>query len=213
VLEVPPEIMAPNPTAEQAALRAMAEGIVRGVRVDERAGLVLPSRLDEDGKPTGWKFSLVTSGGRRSIDTNATITRYEQRIAMTLLAQFLLLGMDKVGSFALADSATNLFGLACGSMLDNVEDAFHQQATVPLMQLAGVAAEDMPRWVHGDIEKPDLGKLATALKDLVGVGIITPDAVLEAAVREVADLPQHDPETAVGAGADMPKPGAGGEDR
>jgi hypothetical protein len=129
---------------------------------------------------------------------------------MTLLAQFLLLGMDKVGSFALADNATNLFGLACGSTLDNIEDAFHQQATVPLMELAGIAAADMPRWVHGDIEKPDLGKLATALKDLVGVGIITPDAVLEAAVREVADLPPHDPETAVGAGADMVQPGASG---
>lgn len=206
VMEVPAEIMAPNANAENTALRALAESIVKGVRMDERMGLVLPASVDSEGKPTGWKFSLLTSGGRRAVDTNVTITRYDQRIAMTMLAQFILLGMDKVGSFALAESATGMFAVALGSILNTMEEAIHTQGTRELMRLNGVADEDVPRIVHGDIEKQDLGKLATALKDLVAAGAFTPDGKTEDILRELADLPPHDPETAKPAQADMVPP-------
>jgi hypothetical protein len=204
VLHVPGELMSPNPTAEQAAIRAMCESLVKGVKTDERMGLVLPPKVDREGKPTGWDFSLQSSGGRRAIDTNAVIARYETRIAMTQLAQFLLLGSTGVGSFALADSHTNVYAAALGSVLDNIEATFHKQGTSVLCDLNGIAPEDRPRVVHGDIEKMDIGKLSAALQQLVAAGVVTPDATLEAAVREEADLPQHDPETATGAGADMP---------
>lgn len=210
IVEVPGEVMAPNPTAEQAALRAMAEEIVRTIRMDERMGLVIPREVDEENKPTGWKFRLETSGGRRAIDTNAVVVRYEQRMAMVFLAQFILMGMDKVGSFALADNATNLFAVSLGSILDKIEDGVHEQATKTLCAMNGFREEDVPRICHGDIEKADLQKFAAFLKDLVGAGVITPDAILEGIVREKADLPPHDPSTAIGAGADMVQPGATG---
>ena len=58
---------------------AIAESIVRSVRRDEREGIVLPS---------GWEFTLLSTGGRRQFDTNAIIERYDTRMAMTVLADF-----------------------------------------------------------------------------------------------------------------------------
>ena len=78
---------------EYAAELAKAERIVRSVRRDEREGIVLGN---------GWKFSLTSTGGRRQFDTNQIIERYDTRMAMTVLADFVLLGHQAVGSFALS---------------------------------------------------------------------------------------------------------------
>ena len=60
---------------------AKAEAIVRSVRRDEREGIVLGN---------GWQFTLTSTGGRRQFDTNQIIERYDTRMAMTVLADFVL---------------------------------------------------------------------------------------------------------------------------
>lgn len=203
IAKVPVEIMSPSATAEQQAIRSAMESLVQSVRADRRAGLVFPTDKDRQGMPTGYEFGLVTSGGRRAIDPNTPIVRYEQRMAMSLLAQFLLMGMDKVGSFSLSSNMTDLFSVSLGALLDKVEETFHQHGTERLMRLNGIADVDIPRRVHGDIEKADIEALANAIQRLVGAGALTPDATLEAHLREEAELPQADPTTALGAGSDM----------
>jgi hypothetical protein len=68
---------------------AQAERLVRSVRRDEREGVVLPF---------GWNFQLLSTGGRRQFDTNAIIERHDNRIAMTVLADFYCWGMKKWGA-------------------------------------------------------------------------------------------------------------------
>lgn len=179
-----PEGMDPwNPA--NAMLRQRAEAIVRNVRRDSTEGLVLPF---------GWDFKLMSSGGTRQFDTNKIIERYDTRIAMTVMADFLLLGHQNVGSFALSSDKTRLFSMALGSYLDIICEVFNGQA---IPRLIGMNADhfkgitEYPELTHGDVETPELKDLAAYLKELTGAGIIMPDEELEAYARKIANLPER----------------------
>ena len=175
---------------EYAAELAKAERIVRSVRRDEREGIVLGN---------GWKFTLTSTGGRRQFDTNQIIERYDTRIAMTVLADFVLLGHQAVGSFALSSDKTELFGVALGAFLDLICEVFNNQAIPRLIDINGehfAGITDYPILTHGDIETQDLGQLGEFVSKMVGIGAITPDESMEDYLRLAADLPERDPETA-----------------
>ena len=158
-----------------ATQKAAVESFVRNVRRNQDEGAVLP----------WWcKFELVTTGSRRNFDTNAIVQRYEQRIAMTTLADFILLGHEKVGSFALASSKTSLFSLALGSYLDSIAAVINRHAIPRLLALNGKSTDRAPTLVHGDIEAPDLQELGAYIAQLAGAGApLFPDENLEAALR------------------------------
>lgn len=164
---------------------AAAEAIVTNVKVDQKMGIVLPP---------GWDFTLVSTGGagKSATDTNMIIERYDSRIAATVMADFILLGHQSVGSFALADNKTNLFSVAMGSFLDVICDVFNNQAIPKLINANGEhfkGITDYPKMVHSDIESPDLGALGTFIKDMVGVGVLVPDEGIEEFLRRTANLP------------------------
>jgi len=169
---------------------AKAERIVRSVRRDEREGIVLGN---------GWKFTLTSTGGRRQFDTNQIIERYDTRMAMTVLADFVLLGHQAVGSFALSSDKTELFGVALGAFLDLICEVFNNQAIPRLIDINGehfTGITDYPILTHGDIETQDLSQLGEFVSKMVGIGAITPDESMEDYLRLAADLPERDPETA-----------------
>ena len=166
--------------------RAEAEKVIRSVRRDEREGVLLPP---------GWTFSLLSSGGPRNFNTSEVIERYDNRMAMTVLADFVLLGHEKVGSFALSNDKTELFGIAMGTFLDLICQVFNNQAIPRLIDINGDAFSgitDYPMLIHSDIEKHDLAKLGRFVKDMVGIGAITPDEGMEDYLRMTADLPERD---------------------
>jgi hypothetical protein len=86
------------------------------VRRDEHEGLVLPSEYDPDTKQPLFDFELLSSGGARTFDTNALIQRYEQRILMSVMADFLLLGHEGVGSYAMHVDKTGIFKAALNTI-------------------------------------------------------------------------------------------------
>lgn len=180
--------------------KAYAVRMVTRIRRDQEEGVVLPF---------GWDLKLLSTGGRRQFDTNAVIERYDSRIAMTVLADFVLLGHQQVGSFALSSDKTELFSVALGAFLDLICDVFNDQAIPRLIDLnkdkfAGIT--DYPKMVHGDVETPDLTELGNYINQMVGAGIIMPDPPLEDYVRRVAGLPERleqeypAPQTAAGGG-------------
>ena len=170
---------------DMVAIRAGMEAIVKNVRRDSTEGLALPN---------GWQFQLLSTGGRRQFDTNAIIERYDTRMAMTVLADFIFLGHQSVGSFALSSDKTELFSMAIGAYLDIICEVFNNQAIPRLINLNGDhfnGITDYPRMEHGDIEDEDIEKLANYIKEMTGVGILTPDSQLEDYVREAAHLPER----------------------
>ena len=195
VLQVPPEIMSPTASAEQQSLRGQLEQLIQEIHRDEREGVVIPSELDQDGKPTGFKLGLLSTGGQRQLDIDAIVRRYEQRIAASVLAEFILLGMDGIGSFALASSKTDMFGLAIGAIMDQITATFNRFAISRLMDINSVPRELWPTLVHGDVESPPLDELGTFINSMASAGVIKPDAALERKIREMANLPEPEEPT------------------
>ena len=159
--------------------------MVKNIRRNEYEGLVLPA---------GYEAELLSTGGTRQFDTNTIINRYDTKMAQTVLADFIMLGHEKVGSFALSSDKTDLFSVALGAFLDIICETFNNQGIPALIDINGShfnGIEDYPRLAHGDIDKRDITKLATFLKDMVGVGILIPDEKLEDYVRETANLPER----------------------
>lgn len=178
---------------DMAAALAQAEMIVSSIRRDAREGLVLP------GGENGWRLELLASNSKRQFDTNAIIDRYDKRIATSVLADFVMLGQQQVGSFALADSKTKIFALAIGTYLDVICEVFNNQGIPRLIDLNGdyfKGITDYPKMVHGDIEEVDLAQFASFVKEMVGTGVLVPDEELEEHVRRIGNLPEK-VETAV----------------
>ena len=170
---------------DMVAQRGIAERLVQGVRRDEREGILLPH---------GWDFKLLSTGGKRQFDTNATIQRYDNRIAMTILADFVLLGHERVGSFALTSEKVELFSIALGTYLGMICEVFNNTAIPRLIDLNGDVFRGLkkyPQLVHTDIETHDLEKLSVFLERMIGVGAIVPDEDLEDHLRLVAELPDR----------------------
>lgn len=190
VLYAPEALNIWDPNDEEAiAAFERAELIVSSIRRDSREGLVLPGGADGQ----GWKLELLASSSKRQFDTNAIIDRYDKRIATSVLADFVMLGQQQVGSFALADSKTKIFALAIGTYLDVICEVFNNQGIPRLIDLNGdhfKGITDYPKMVHGDIEEKDLQQFATFIKEMVGAGIIVPDESLEEEVRRVGGLPE-----------------------
>ena len=175
---------------EMVQLLSYAQGLVSGIRRDAMEGIVL-----QNGTPDspGWKLELLASSGKRQFDTNAIIERWDKRIATTVLADFIMLGQQQVGSFALADSKTKIFALAIGAYLEVICEVFNNQAIPRLIDANGdkfKGITDYPHMTHGDIEEVDMVQLSTYIEKLVGVGLLTPDEELEKMLRRAGNLPE-----------------------
>jgi hypothetical protein len=196
IMELPLELFSPSATSAQKQVLADFRDMIQRVRRDEYEGICLPSQTDMDGNPSGYRLSLLSSGGRRPIDVNEIVKRYESRIAMSVLGEFVLLGMDSVGSFALSSNKTTLFAQALGAYLEGVSSVFSRFAIPRLLKLNGYTdPEFYPTLTFSDIETPDVNELAGALSGLTAAGILTPDDELEKWVREFANLPVSEGES------------------
>jgi len=189
VMRVPSQIMRSDADADEQALFGKLKQILFNVKRAEDEGLMLPSDADEDGNPL-FQFELLSTGGRRQFDTNAIVTRYDQRIAQSMLADFIMLGHQSTGSFALSKDKTNVFTIAIEAFLRLIQSTVNHQAVGPLMELNGIAPEYWPRLKAGTPEQHSLKDIAAYVKDLVSSGAIMPDPNLDDFLRERADLPR-----------------------
>jgi hypothetical protein len=187
---VPARIMSQTASTDEKSLFDTIKRMVRNVRRDEQEGLVLPSDRDDKGNLL-FEFKLLSTGGTRNFDTNAIITRYDQRILMTMIADFIMLGTaSKTGSFALSSDKTELFATAIGAYMDMICDTFNRRAISELLAVNGLPGK--AKLVHGDIESPDLNELSSYVLRLSQAGApLFPDDELEDALREAANLPKR----------------------
>ncbi len=189
VMWVPSNLLGANLTANETAVYNALKDALVNVRRNEQEGLMMPLEYDEQGNKL-YEFTLQASGGTRQFDTNEVVNRYDQRIAMTVLADFLLLGSKSTGSYALSSDKTELFGVAIGAWLDAIAGVINTYAVPRLFALNGFKVEQLPVMVHGDIETPDLKDVGEYISKLVGAGMpLFPDDAVENKLREYADLP------------------------
>ncbi|MGI9459618.1 MAG: phage portal protein family protein [Pirellulales bacterium] len=195
VAMVPPQLLSDNATqAESAALDAIKE-LVRNIKRDEQEGIVFPLAYDPDTGNLAYDLKLLSTGGRRQFDTNAIIQRYDQRIAMSTLADFILLGHQATGTQALSVSKIELFISSMSAWLDAISEVFNSYAIPRLIRLNGMDESKLPQLNYTPPKNVDLAALGTFINQLAGAGApLFPDEQLENYLRQSAGLPAQDAE-------------------
>lgn len=162
-----------------AAMRADAERLVQNVRRDAAEGILLPH---------GWDFKLASTGGARQFDTNAIINRYDNRIAITLLSDIVLIGNDSAGSFALADTKRSMLAAALEAHVGNIADVINKHAVPTLFAVNNFEGlSGLPTIQPGEVENPDLKEISLLLRSM-GLDIGN-DMELQNHLRKIASLP------------------------
>lgn len=169
---------------ENTRLRGYAEDLITNIRRDATEGILLPH---------GWEFKLASTGGSRQFDTNAIINRYDNRIAITLLSDLVLIGGDKTGSFAMADTKKSILASSLEAHLSNIVDVFNSYAVPALFNYNTFNISKYPKIVPGQIETPDVKELSMLLRSM-GLDV-TRDLELQNFIRKLASLPETDQET------------------
>lgn len=189
---VPPQMLAADAPADQVAARTQWELIGKNLRNDEQAFVLYPLAYDENGNKRT-DIELMTTAGSRLFDTDKIIARYEQRILLNLLADFLLLGHEGQGSRALVDPRLNMFALAAQAYLRASAGVINARAIPQLCTLNRIPLELAPRLVPGKIRMSnliDFGKFVLALQQAQSFAPLAPDVL--ARLLEEADLPTAD---------------------
>lgn len=204
VAYIPGQYMDRSADAQQKAVYQMWSQLVTSIKRDAREGIVVPSDRDAQGNPL-FELKLLSSGGSRAIDTSKIVDRYGRAIATAVLADFIFLGQNAVGSFALSSDKTALFSTAIGAFMGSIADTFNRHLIPKLMAVNGWDLELAPRLVPEDIESPDISQLADFITKLSGAGaMFFPDVELENRLRGMAGLPPVPEDT-----ADERQPAAG----
>lgn len=195
--EVPVELLQASPGTQEAAALTAIKDIVQNVRNDEQAGIVWPLAYTESGNPL-YKFSLVSSNGRRQFVTGDILARYATHIAMTSLADVVLLGHEKVGSFALSDSKESLLTTGVQSQIDEIAAVVNRHGVSRLLALNGIDESSLEpskrtRVVAGEVKATNLKDLAEVIWKLSMAGMpFFPSEQFESWIRALMDAPKSE---------------------
>lgn len=208
VAHVPPEYLSSAATPEQVGILNAIKDIVTGIKRNEQEGVIYPAMYDQQGNRL-FELTLMSSGGSRQFDIDKTVQRYDQRIAMTLLSDFILLGHERVGSFSLGTAKIDLWSVAVDSIARSIAEVVNQHAIPRLLRINGMDESLAPELAYGQVAQTDISEIAKFVVDLIGAGVIQPDGVLDEYMRDLGGLPAPDPDSApmmAGGMPDMPVP-------
>ena len=183
VINVPEDIDIWDPDNPQGVtLKAYLEKLVSNIRRDKNEGVLLPAN---------YELKLLSTGSSRQFDTNKIVERYDQRMAMTVLADIILMGHTNSGSFALAKSKTNMLGASLEAMADNIKNIINKVAIPKLMDLNTFRGyTKYPELIRGEIEAPDTAKLGDAMQRFRDMGMAWfPNEKTEDYIRASMGLP------------------------
>jgi hypothetical protein len=198
VARIPAEYLSNDASSAQAGFVNNLRQILRDVKFNEQGYIILPSDTypDKDGAPTNVRLvdvELMASNGKRNIDIDPIVKRYQHDIARSVLSEFLLLG-SQGGSYALSKSKTDLFLRALESYIQSIVDVLNKQLVERLWQLNGLPFDLMPRIEAGDVAPHDLREIAAFLRNLNGANIDVsthPEVIQD--LMDIAEL-NYDPD-------------------
>ena len=211
VARIPAEYLSGDASVAQSGFVNNLQQILRDVKFNEQGYIILPSDTypDKDGAPSNTRLvdiELMASNGKRNIDINPIVNRYQHDIARSVLSEFLLLGTSG-GSYALSKSKTDLFLRALESYIQAIVDVLNKQLVERLWQLNGLNYDLMPTIEAGDVAPHDLREVAAFLRNLNGANIDVsshPEVVKD--LMDIADL-NYDPDVGVQPTGDQDKDG------
>jgi predicted ABC-type ATPase len=199
VVKIPSQYLTSTDPADQ-ALVAVYTKIARDLKFNEQGGLVIPSDVftNPDGTHSAIPrvdVSLLSTAGSRMIDTTAVAKRYQEDIARSALAEFLMMGSSGAKSTGQAQhgNKTEMFYRACETFLAQIAGVLNRYLIPRVWDLNGMDRALMPEMKPGKIAPPDLDKIGGFVQAIAGAGApVFPDDPLENHLRELAGLPGRD---------------------
>lgn len=166
-----------------------ARDLVEQFKADDMSGFTAPRH--GAGEENTWSFEIINSPGSKTIDPGKVVERYQLEIARSFLAQFLMLGQGDTGSRAVGTVQRDMFEMALGAILMNLEETINRFMVPPLFRLNDFGQlTALPQVKAGRVSKTDMDKFATALKNLTDAGHLTPSRDTEQFLRNELQLPE-----------------------
>lgn len=142
--------------------RRVITKLYKSIRRDEQEGMIKPHWL---------QFELMSAGSRRQFDTSSIIERFDRRIAMTVLWDFILLGHGQQGSsYALVSSRSSLAAASLQGFLDSICSIFNRFLIPKLLRLNGMPTDKPPQLKAGAVEAVSITELGAFMQSLSGAG-------------------------------------------
>jgi hypothetical protein len=185
---VPSQILSATATEAQKAILHDFKEIVSNLRVDEQAGVILPSDRDEKGNPY-YELELLRADSSGGYDIEKTIERNHMEILMSILADPIMMGHTSVGSNALSTTKMDMFWTGIDAMVQGIADVINRHAITKLMKLNGVPEKYWPTAVPGSVERVDLDQLGQYLVRLSGSGVNINDPELQRYLLRQGNMP------------------------
>jgi len=193
---VPATTLREGATAGEKAVVQKVRDAVTKVRRNETDGLIFPAAYDDDGHEL-YQFKLLTSGGSRQFDIGAVVNRYDSRILLAGLTDFLLLGhagVSGLGVTSIGATKVDLLNAALESYVQLIGAEITTKVLPMLVRLNGWAVNLTPTWAPGKVDVVDLDQLGNYLVKLSQAGMMLfPNPELEEHLSHLADLP-YDPD-------------------
>lgn len=195
VFYIPGDVLTSTDASDKLVV-SMYRKILENMKMNERSGLILPSDTytDSEGNPTNVqkvRLELLSSNSQKVIDTNSTVSRYENSIARSMLADFIMLGSKRTGSYALSNDKTDMFECSIQEVLRNICYQFNGKLIPRLCEYNGFDVNCAPYIKPGSVSREELSRLSTFLRELSSAGApIFPDDDLENYLRNIAGLPE-----------------------
>ncbi len=191
VIYMPPEYLSQNATDDQKALFNAMKELVTNIRRDEQEGVIMPMMVEPETKAKLFELTLLSSGGERQFDTDKVVARYDRRIAIAMLADFILLGHEQVGSYALSQTKTSMFRVALEAWLGAIAAVVNMHAIPRLLLFNGMPLELAPQLCFSRVGEIELADMVLFIeKYALAGGTLFPHLESENYLRQLVGLPQ-----------------------
>jgi phage gp29-like protein len=162
--------MVPDATPENKEVYETYKKIMRNIHIGQESGLILPMFRDEIKGDKLFEFEIVNSTGQKAYDISGIINRLNKEIYTALYADFLILGQEGGGSFALSESKQSLVQIIIRSKLEEIRDVLNHHLVPLLFKYNGWETEVYPTFEFGEAEEVSLAEFAKATYQLLAAG-------------------------------------------
>ncbi len=190
-----PVLYAPKEFWNEENARQLEElrDMVRKLRRDEEEGIVLP--WDPESKVNDgllYKLELLSASGRRQFNLSEVLLRYDTAIARSVLADFVFLGIDSRGSYALMKEKRTVFETSLLAWLSSITDVINSNA-VPILMEVNPEFSNLETYPEIECELariPSLTEIERIVNSLTRAGVqIFDDEELESWLRSQIGMP------------------------
>ena len=191
LIRIPAVYLDSQSSPDQRRIGFQYQQMAAKMKRDKHEGVVMPSDVYQGTQIKQFDIELLGGRGTARIEVGTIIQRHDKGMATSVLADFIFLGQQGTGSFALSSDKTALFSQSLETFLSLICGMWNNDIIPGLWLLNGKDPDLMPTLEHGKIDRANLGELGAYITALAGAGMaLFPDRELENSLRKAGNLPE-----------------------